>query len=70
MPDGTERPSMSLTHLPLGDVARILAKSGAPSLTEDMVREDLEAGAPCNPDGTINLISYTAWLVRALADGD
>ena len=29
-----------------------------------MLRADLAAGAPTNPDGTINLVHYAAWLAR------
>ena len=28
----------------------------------DVIRRDLEDGAPSNPDGTINLVHYAAWL--------
>jgi len=33
----------------------------------EWVEEDLAAGAPRNPDGTINLVHYAAWLNRAVA---
>jgi hypothetical protein len=35
-----------------------------------MIEADLADGAPANPDGTINLVNYTAWLVRELANSD
>jgi hypothetical protein len=28
-----------------------------------MIARDIEAGVPVNPDGTINLVHYAAWLV-------
>lgn len=28
------------------------------------IRADLAEGAPANPDGSINLIEYTAWLAK------
>ena len=31
------------------------------------LRRDVEAGAPVNPDGTINLVHYAAWLVKEMA---
>ena len=31
-------------------------------ISEAMLRADLDAGAPTNADGTINLIHYAAWL--------
>lgn len=56
--------------LPLADAARLLAKVGGHSITERMVRADMEVGAPTNADGTINLIQYAAWLVKEMGRGD
>ena len=27
-----------------------------------MIRGDIDDGAPTNPDGTVNLVHYAAWL--------
>jgi hypothetical protein len=43
---------------------QILTAAGGRPVTDEMVRKDIEAGAPVNPDGTINLIHYAAWLAR------
>jgi len=45
------------------------------SLPAEKVRDHIAAGAPAAANGTINLVHYTAWLVRQLApveknDGD
>ena len=32
------------------------------SLPREWLEQDLAAGAPANPDGTINLVHYAAWL--------
>jgi len=32
-----------------------------------MLRADLDAGALASGDGTINLVHYTAWLVKEAA---
>jgi len=61
--DGAPR----LTALPIATVVALLRRAGARHLDTDTVRADLAAGAPANADGTINLISYGAWLVRELA---
>lgn len=61
---------LRLTALPLSDATKVLSKSGGRPVTEAMLRADLAAGAPVNPDGTINLIHYAAWLVKELAHGD
>lgn len=51
------------------EVAKLLALASRRDITEAMVREDLDAGAPVNPDGTVNLVHYAAWLVKQLAEG-
>lgn len=56
-----------LTALSVEAVVLLLKRSGAKQATVDAVRADLVAGAPQNPDGTINLIAYGAWLVSDLA---
>lgn len=50
--------------LAIDDVVRLLRASGSKHVTDDGVRVDIEAGAPTNADGTINLMHYTAWLAR------
>ena len=57
-----------LTALSVEAVVLLLKRSGSRQATVDTVRADLAAGAPQNADGTINLIAYGAWLVRALAE--
>ena len=56
--------------LSVSDAARLLSKAGGGSVTEEMIEADLAAGAPENPDGTINLVHYAAWLVKGMASGD
>ena len=51
--------SLSVVHM-----HRLLTAAGGRPVTEEMIRKDIESGAPVNPDGTINLVHYTAWLVR------
>jgi hypothetical protein len=42
--------------IPIPDLARMLG------LTEEKLREHIERGAPTNPDGTMSLMNYGAWL--------
>lgn len=58
--------SMNPAALTPADAARLLARVGAPSITEAMLRNDLAAGMPTNADGTVNLVHYAAWLVREM----
>ena len=56
--------------LAVPDVARLLTRAGGVPVTEEMLHDDVAHGAPTNPDGTLNLVHYTAWQVRELKSGD
>ena len=64
----TER--LQPTSLTVVHMQQILAAAGGRPVTEEMVRKDIEAGAPVNADGTINLVQYAAWLVREMTRAD
>ena len=66
----TDESMPRITALTPEQAARILAAAGQRRITEAMVKADLEAGAPTNADGTINLVNYAAWLAREAAHGD
>jgi hypothetical protein len=53
--------------LSVPDAARVLSRVGQRPVTEEMIRADIDAGAPTNPDGTLNLVHYAAWLVREMS---
>jgi hypothetical protein len=59
-----------MTALTPAQAAKILAAAGNRRITEAMVRADIDAGAPTNADGTLNLVHYAAWLAREAAHGD
>ena len=48
--------------LAVADAARLLARASGEAVTEAMIRADIGDGAPTNPDGTVNLVHYAAWL--------
>ena len=52
----TEPKSLDPTALSLQDAAKMLG------IERDWLESDLEAGAPRNADGTVNLVHYAAWL--------
>ena len=52
--------------LSIEDAAQVLSRSGAPGATVETLEADLAAGAPQNPDGTINLIHLGAWLIQEM----
>ena len=52
------------------DLARMLSRVGNWPITVTMIETDVVNGAPSNSDGSMNLIQYTAWLVKAMAHDD
>ena len=64
------RPSIRPAAISIADAARVLSSAGGGKVTEAMLSADITAGAPTNPDGTLNLVHYAAWLVKETPDGD
>ena len=56
--------------LRLDVLARILSAAGPKVVTVDMLQADIDAGAPTNADGTLNLVHYVAWLLKEMRRGD
>ena len=52
--------------MPIIDAVRLLVASGSKDITAEFIQADLENGAPTNPNGTINLVQYVAWLVKEM----
>jgi hypothetical protein len=53
--------------LSAADAARVLSRTGGTPITEEDIRADIEAGAPTNADGSVNLVHYAAWLVKEVS---
>ena len=64
------RNPLNPSALTLADAARLLSKVSGQQVTESMLRDDVAAGAPTNPDGTLNLVHYAAWHVKEAGRGD
>ena len=64
-PSGNAKKSPA--SLDIDDVVRLLRASGSRHASAERVRADIDAGAPTNVDGTINLVHYGAWLARQVA---
>ncbi len=56
--------------LPVSDAAKLLSKAGGRLIRVEQIEADIAAGAPANGDGTINLVTYAAWLARERGRGD
>jgi hypothetical protein len=68
--DNDGRPALSPTALSIEDAARLLSRVSGSALTPEMIQSDIAAGAPTNPDGTLNLIHFAAWLAKEAGRGD
>ena len=64
------KPGLNPTALPVADAARLLSAAGGQRVTAEMIQTDVDAGAPTNIDGTINLVHYAAWLVKEMSGRD
>ena len=62
-------PTLNPAAITASDLARLLSAAGGQRVTVEMLEADIEAGAPTNADGALNLVHYTAWLVRELTHG-
>lgn len=66
MAQDAPKPQLNPAAMSLQDAARLLAKVCGQPVSEEMLRGDIDAGAPTNPDGTMNLVHYAAWLVKEM----
>ena len=52
--------------LSVEETAKMLSAVGQKRITAEQVQADIDAGAPVGVGGKINLVHYTAWLIREL----
>ena len=57
------------TRLTMEQAAKLLSAATKVRVPVEQIATDLEAGAPQNSDGTINLMHYAAWLVKEMGRG-
>ena len=69
-PEDRQAGGLNPQALRLADMARILSASGPRPVTVEMLQADLDSGAPVNPNGTMNLVHYAAWLVEEISSAD
>jgi hypothetical protein len=56
--------AINLAALTPEQMADILSKAGGKTIDIDQVARDIEAGAPTDKDGNLNMLAYAAWLAR------
>jgi hypothetical protein len=55
------------TALSLPDAVRLFTAVGQAGVTVEMLEADIAAGAPTNVNETINLVTYTAWMLLEMS---
>ena len=55
---------MMLLALTVDELVEVLRRSGAKHASAENVQKDIAAGAPTNPNGTINYVHYLGWLAN------
>ena len=61
--------SLKITAISVAEAARILASTYGRRVTEEQVREVVEAGDLARADGTFSLIDYVAFLAAEVTSG-
>jgi plasmid maintenance system antidote protein VapI len=64
MHEPTDSGALNPAAIEIAQLARMLG------LPEKTLRDHVEAGAPVNADGTLNLVHFAAWLNLPSADRD
>ena len=57
--------AINLAALSPSQMAEVLTKASGKPVDIHQVEADIQAGAPVDADGNLNLLSYAAWLARA-----
>ncbi|AMV35235.1 hypothetical protein VN12_24130 [Pirellula sp. SH-Sr6A] len=57
-------------RLTVEQASKLLSAAAKIRVQTELILEDIEAGAPRNPDGTINLMHYAAWMVKEMGRGN
>lgn len=57
-------PQDNPARLKVARVAELLSIAGGKPVTARQLKADVARGAPTNPDGTLHLLKYTAWLIE------
>ena len=50
--------------LSVEDMSRLLSAGGGRKISPGQVQADIDAGAPVDSGGRMNLVHYAAWLVQ------
>ena len=66
----TEPSSVDPNRLTPTQAAKLLSAAAKVQIPVEQIEQDMQSGAPTNPDGTLNLMHYAAWLVKGMGRGN
>ena len=59
-------PKLNPLRLAPADAALLLSKAGGEAVTEEQIQEAIDAGAPVDADGNVNLVHLGAWILKEM----
>jgi hypothetical protein len=62
--------SINPAALTVEQVSQLLIAAGSKHANVETIRRHIESGAPVSSEGKINLLHYTAWLVREVSHAE
>lgn len=64
-----EKQPVDPNRLTPAQAAQLLSAASKLKIPVEQIKRDLAEGAPANPDGTLNLVHYAAWLAGEMRRG-
>ena len=58
------------TRLSIEQVLKLLSAAHGERIKAVKIQEDIDSGAPTNPDGTLNFVNYAAWQSAEMSHAD
>ena len=65
-----KREHLNPNAMTVAQAAELFSKLARRRIPASHITEDIDAGAPTNPDGTLNVLHYAAWLLGEMRRGD
>ena len=58
------------TRLSIDQASKLLSAAYRERIEIEKIQEDIDSGAPTNPDATLNLVNYAAWQAKEMGHAD
>ena len=58
------------TRLSIEQASKLLSAAYRERIEGEKIQEDIDSGAPTNPDDTLNLVNYAAWQAKEMGHAD